>query len=179
MPGHDHRFLVLRRVVSVTLVGAIGLWSFLFGMTLVCGGSMEPTLYPGDLVVYRRGGAGALVGDVVLFKHHSGRGSVLHRLTSYDEDGTWRTKGDANDATDTEPLCADKIRGVVVAVVPAGRVWGRLRWALADVLHSSTNRSIRSNDGEALGTTVPTGMGPHGLRGLQERAKRFTPTAAT
>jgi len=178
MAERDTRFLGLRRMLEIVLVLVVGVWCYLFGATWVGGGSMEPTLYRGDIVIYRRGCSCAAAGEIALFARDGGGDSVLHRLISRD-DGLWRTRGDANRSPDVEPLEPEDIRGVVVAVVPAGRAWAHIRSVMVDVLHSSTNRMTRSDDGEAPRASVPTGTEPHRLQGFRGRAWRFTPSAAT
>lgn len=81
---------------------------------------MEPALHAGDLIVYRRTGAILTQGDLVVFEH---RGTlVVHRVVGVLKDGAVRTRGDANDVVDAEPVPAAAVRGEVALTVPAGRL---------------------------------------------------------
>lgn len=85
---------------------------------------MEPALFAGDVVIYRRNAPHPARGELVLFNHDGGL--VVHRVAGIDREGCLRTRGDANDSLDTEPVTADDVRGIVVVVVPTGRVMARL-----------------------------------------------------
>jgi signal peptidase len=107
---------IAEAVLAVTLV-ALG-WTH--GVLYVEGGSMEPALHAGDVIVYRRVGATLDQGDLVVFEH---RGTlVVHRVAGVLRTGALRTRGDANDVMDAEPVPPDAIRGEVALTVPAGRV---------------------------------------------------------
>ncbi|MDO9556593.1 MAG: S24/S26 family peptidase [Coriobacteriia bacterium] len=93
---------------------------------------MQPTLAPGDLVVYRRGGRGAGEGDIVFFDKEGWPGGVLHRVVCLEPDGSLRTCGDANDVPDREYVDRTYVRGVVVAVLPLGKTWGAMRSGVRD-----------------------------------------------
>ncbi|MDZ4655593.1 MAG: S24/S26 family peptidase [Coriobacteriia bacterium] len=179
MAEPDVRFRGLRRACSAAVTAMLCAWSFFFGVTCVQGASMEPTLCPGDIVVYRRGGSTAGEGDIILFEKDGWTGGVLHRVVCLEADGSLQTCGDANDTSDREPVKRAGVNGIVVAVVPLGKTWRQVRTGASDVLNSSTNRMMRSDDGEANGTHVPPGMEPHRLERLQGRAEWFTPSAAT
>ncbi len=178
MEGPDHRYVGLRRACSCALMLTIGVASFLFGATCIRGSSMEPTLMPGDVVIYRRGCSGIVEGDTVLFEKDGWSGGVVHRVVSIEMDGSLRTCGDANEAADVEPVALPRVQGVVVGVLPSGKTWRGMRKTVSDVLNSSTNR-MNCDDGEANCISVSPGTEPHRLEGLRERAGRFTPSAAT
>ncbi len=91
----------------------------------VTGGSMQPALSEGDLVlVDKRGRAGS--GRIALLESPR-HGPVLHRIVSVGPDGSVVTKGDANKVTDFDSLPATSVVGPVVAVVPVGRWIARWR----------------------------------------------------
>ena len=92
-----------------------------FGVVYVGGWSMRPSYCAGDLAVYRRGSAGVRERDVVLFVRRDGA-RLLHRVTGIMLDGTLRTRGDANLTPDAERARSSDVEGVVVGVVPCGRV---------------------------------------------------------
>ena len=86
---------------------------------LVASGSMGPSVRAGDLVVlepYHSQEIGP--GTVIRFEDPDGRGSLLHRVVEVDEDGTIRTKGDANAVVDSSAVDAGRITGVGQVLVP-------------------------------------------------------------
>ncbi|MHB1341520.1 MAG: signal peptidase I [Coriobacteriia bacterium] len=113
---------VLRRSLGILAVLAWGLVLVVYGATIVRGGSMEPTLAAGDVVVYRRGDAGLERGAIVLLEHAGWNGGVVHRVVRIDRDGAITTRGDANDVEDRDPVRNQQVRGVAVAVIPTGKV---------------------------------------------------------
>lgn len=91
----------------------------------VSGGSMHPVLHHGDLALVRRGARGAS-GDIVLLRS-AGHSAVLHRMVRTTAVGSVVTRGDANPVADFETAAPDEVAGVVVAIVPAGRLMERWR----------------------------------------------------
>lgn len=91
-----------------------------YGAVYVGGGSMRPTCTAGDLAIYRRGCSGVRERDVILFTRGGSR--VLHRVTATMLDGALRTRGDANPTPDPERVSRADVQGVVVAVIPCGRL---------------------------------------------------------
>lgn len=85
---------------------------------------MEPTLGPGDIAIYRRHAPATVKGDLVLFEHDGDL--VVHRVAGVQNDGSLRTRGDANDALDVQPVAERCVRGHVVLVIPSGQAAGRL-----------------------------------------------------
>jgi len=114
----------LRRIAG-TLLALVTLalgWSH--GVLYVEGGSMQPSLYPGDLIVYRRIGHEPVRGDLVVFRHDGAL--VVHRVVRIASDGALTMRGDANRTSDSSPVSPDDVRGTVLAVLPAGRAAARL-----------------------------------------------------
>lgn len=112
-------YVWLRRLTGAVLglvLMALG-WSH--GVLYVEGGSMRPSLYPGDMIVYRRIGHEPVRGDLVVFRHDGAL--VVHRVVRVGRDGALTMRGDANGSIDTSPVDADDVRGTVLIVVPAGR----------------------------------------------------------
>jgi signal peptidase I len=95
-----------------------------FTVVTVAGGSMEPALRPGDLVVVARRERPA-VGEIVLM--HAGRSLVLHRVTRVDRDGSVRTRGDANPISDLSATRARDLKGTARVVIPIGTLIARWR----------------------------------------------------
>jgi len=114
-------------LVLVLLIAVVALDLSGHHLFVVSGASMEPAIAKGSLVVVRPALPAALaVGDVVTFQHR-GR-TVTHRIAAIEEHGdarVFRTKGDANDVADPEPVSFDDRVGLLVARVPlAGYLLG-------------------------------------------------------
>jgi signal peptidase len=73
--------------------------------------SMTPTIPPRSAVIVHEGPV--KVGEVVTFRTQSG--VVTHRLVKRLSDGTYQTKGDANETVDPGTIRASQIIGSVVA----------------------------------------------------------------
>jgi signal peptidase len=82
-------------------------------------GSMAPGIPAKSLVVVEVGRYH--LGQPVSF--HSAHGVVTHRLVSRNADGTYVTKGDANNAADVTPVSATNIIGGVVVAAPGLGFW--------------------------------------------------------
>lgn len=82
---------------------------------VVTSGSMAPAINRGDVVLIEPGVA-PIPGNVVAFMGTEGS-PVLHRLDRINDDGTFTTKGDANERPDSTPI-AD-VNGVGRLLVPA------------------------------------------------------------
>ncbi len=86
-----------------------------FSPLVVLSGSMEPALYPGDLVIIREQAADKYrPGDVVTYL--TGRNAFTHRIISV-ENGVFTLKGDNNNTAD-ESLTADRFEGKVILRIP-------------------------------------------------------------
>ena len=85
-----------------------------FSPLVVLSGSMEPALYPGDVVIIREQAADKYrPGDVVTYL--TGRNAFTHRIISV-ENGVFTLKGDNNNTAD-EPD-ADRFEGKVILRIP-------------------------------------------------------------
>lgn len=111
---------MLRVVAEVMLAVTLVALGWTHGVLYVEGGSMEPALHAGDLIVYRRMGAVFGRGDMVVFEHDGTL--VVHRVAGVLRDGALRTRGDANHVVDGEPVPASAVRGEVALTVPVGRL---------------------------------------------------------
>jgi hypothetical protein len=83
---------------------------------------MAPALWKGDLAVVRRGASGVAQGDVVLVAKQGWSSGVLHRVLAVNADDTLVLRGDSNPVADRDPVRPASVMGVVVCVVPTGRV---------------------------------------------------------
>jgi len=114
--------LLLGLVGGLTLLMAAALLPGVFGNKpmVVVSGSMEPTLYGGDIAVVRRVEPYDLqVGDVITYS--SIQGFVTHRIVGLDmtpQGPIFLLKGDANLSADPKPIPAEQIVGKVVYRVP-------------------------------------------------------------
>lgn len=113
-----------RRVLGFALALVIVACGWAYGVLYVEGGSMEPALSAGDVIVYRRAGAAPGVGDLVVFEH--GGVPVVHRVAGVLRDGTLRTRGDANASLDGGAVEPSAVMGEVVLTLPTGRLVSRL-----------------------------------------------------
>lgn len=100
---------------------AVGLTRF-YTPVRVVGGSMEPALRSGDMVLVSD--AAPEVRDIVLLEQ-PGHGPVLHRVVGR-RAGLFVTRGDANPTDDRTLARPEWVRGRVAVVVPAGRAVDRL-----------------------------------------------------
>jgi len=111
--------VVLIGVMAIVVPAATGSTP----MTVLTG-SMSPTYPPGTLIVVKPTEATDIrIGDAVTYQIKSGDPTVVtHRVVSVtsSSDGrvTFRTKGDANNAVDSNPVIPEQIRGVVWYSIP-------------------------------------------------------------
>jgi signal peptidase I len=118
-PG-EARFAGVRWIAGALCLLVLGTCALTHGAVFVTSGSMEPALYAGDLVIYRRLGATPLPGEMLVFEHDGER--VVHRVLLVTESGELRTKGDANTVADRDVVAVAGVRGVPVVIVPIGRL---------------------------------------------------------
>jgi signal peptidase I len=116
-------FVVALAVVAGVLVATLSAWE----PVRVGGRSMSPALLPGDLAIVARG-AIPRQGDIVLIRA-PGHGPVLHRIVGLRAGQSMTTRGDANPVDDRETVSTAEVSGVVVRVVPAGKLLRRWRGA--------------------------------------------------
>ena len=109
--------IVVLFAFSLLFVGirALGMATF-----VVTGGSMEPTIHKGSLVIDEPVSADKLrLGDIITFDHFDQ--TTTHRIVGVEgsANGTmFSTKGDANQVTDPEPLSFPGRVGLVKLAVP-------------------------------------------------------------
>ncbi len=78
---------------------------------MIMSGSMEPTINIHDAVIVKKADT-YKTGDIVAFNH--GNAVTVHRIIAENEDGTYQTQGDNNNAPDKNSITKDDIRGVYV-----------------------------------------------------------------
>jgi signal peptidase I len=118
----------LAGVAAASLLAA--LLAARFGAIYIGGRSMEPVLRPGDLVLYRRDWRAVASGDVVVMRRPGWKRCVVHRVVEIAADGSLATRGDANAYWDAERATPQVVRGVVVGILPLGRVVASVVWAV-------------------------------------------------
>lgn len=94
----------------------------LFGWqpTVITGGSMQPTIALGDIVVTRPVDVKGLVpGAVVTFEDPTGPGRLItHRIVEVTGSGVIRTRGDNNPSNDTQLVSPSAVQGRAVVRIP-------------------------------------------------------------
>lgn len=114
-------------MVSGTIAGIIILALLWFSLGLlpfwpaaVAGGSMNPALHLGDMVIATKVSPDAIKeGDIIEFRQ--GEMMVIHRVIDIEEsEGSTQfiTKGDANKNRDTDPVSPEQVKGRVMFAVP-------------------------------------------------------------
>jgi signal peptidase I len=136
----------------------------------VVSGSMSPAVRTGDVVHVGPPSGELSPGNVVVFRDHDDQ-LVTHRITEVLDDGTYRTKGDANRSVDSSPLRSEQVVGVGRVLVPyAGlpRFWlneGQLGlvvgWFATTLAALAATRFLRA---PGAGVPLPVvGAGPDGV----------------
>jgi signal peptidase I len=85
-----------------------------YRLFVIHGGSMEPTIHFGAVVIVKTASAASVkIGDPILFEQN--RGQLVHRVINI-KDACIQTQGDAN--KDPDPSCAKNVAGIVVYGIP-------------------------------------------------------------
>jgi len=128
--------IVVLFAFSLLFVGirALGMATF-----VVTGGSMEPTIHKGSLVIDQPVTADKLhLGDIITFDHYDQ--TTTHRIVGVEGSATgtmFSTKGDANQVTDPEPLTFPGRVGLVKLAVPGlgyAVAWMQYIWRMGATL---------------------------------------------
>lgn len=103
----EYRQSKFSRNIIVQLLPLLLVFYFLYALSsqnlffgTVLSGSMEPNFKRGDLVLMQSIYGEPAVGDIIMFIPMEGMEPVTHRITSINEYGYIRTKGDANKIED-------------------------------------------------------------------------------
>lgn len=90
-----------------------------YSYAVVISGSMADTINTDDMIITRRADK-YNVGDIIMF--NSGTSVVTHRIADI-VNGEYITKGDANNASDPDPVNISDIKGKVEVIIPeAGKL---------------------------------------------------------
>lgn len=110
----------------ITILLSVGIVWFAVGVfpvypSVVVTGSMEPMIYPGDVILVKKTTdiKEVQIGDVILFERDQIR--ISHRITEIiTKDGVpnYRTRGDNNNVEDSQLVSPEQIRGEIIKVVP-------------------------------------------------------------
>lgn len=110
----------------ITILLSVSIVWFALGVfpvypSVVVTGSMEPMIYPGDVILVKKYTdiKEVQIGDVIQFERDHIR--ISHRITELiTKDGipSFRTKGDNNNTEDSELVDPEQIRGKIIKVVP-------------------------------------------------------------
>jgi signal peptidase len=101
-------------VLAATLVGVVVMTLRTVSFYAVQTGSMSPTIPTRSLVVVAHDEP--VVGDVITYWHSGAL--VTHRLVAVNTNGTFETRGDANNTADAWPVHREDVVGTVVAHAP-------------------------------------------------------------
>ncbi|MFO7836695.1 MAG: signal peptidase I [Candidatus Thorarchaeota archaeon] len=120
--------LFLLGIVVLATFGGYGIFMLSMGTTtplvVVTSESMEPTLYPGDLLVLQgRPAEDIAVGDIIVYEDDwYGDAPIVHRVISINVEGGnyyYFTQGDNNAVADPGNRTYDEVVGVMVLRIPA------------------------------------------------------------
>lgn len=119
--SHRRSLAVLAVVAAVASLGLLYAYSsglMIWEPLVIVTGSMEPTLNRGDVVILESAQlSDIVVGDIIAYS--IGDVTVTHRVIDVLEDGTLKTRGDANAEPDTYTVSAEQIVGKVKYRIPA------------------------------------------------------------
>ena len=101
------KFVLKHRVPSI----------FGYSSLMVATGSMSGTIEEGDLIIIKDTND-YKIGDIVTFFQDGDDIPTTHRIYNIDENGNWKTRGDANNSYDKRSITNDEIIGEVVLVIP-------------------------------------------------------------
>ena len=105
-------------VLVLAVIGYKGIFGYRYLDILTS--SMRPTMPEGTLVVIKETKASDLkVGDIITYLPSKATDYVTHRIKSINDNGTFITKGDANNTVDISPVSEKQIAGKVVFKIPA------------------------------------------------------------
>lgn len=148
----------LTSLIVITMVPLLWGWR----PVVIESGSMAPAVQAGDVVVVAPSdGEGLGPGTVITFRTEASRLPVTHRIVGVNDDGAYRTRGDANEGVDSTPVAPGQVLGVARLLVPyvgLPAYWARngawvMLAAFAAVVGTSGWLSAR-------GRTYPAGEGP-------------------
>jgi signal peptidase len=110
----------LQAILWIVLVGFVVLVALPrftpYDVLVVRGGSMEPVIHLGSVIVIDRQADSPIVGSIVSFRQPDGN-IITHRVVEID-DGRFVTKGDANRTRDLEERVPQQVVGTEFFTIP-------------------------------------------------------------
>lgn len=106
---------------AIVLYLLVAIAPMIFGIQpyMVVSGSMEPTIHTGALAYVNKKDVDVDTGDIIAFTEGQGdKITVIHRVITDNNDGTYVTKGDANADEDFAPINKDQINGTIIFNIP-------------------------------------------------------------
>ena len=115
---------VIETILSIFITAILSLLVCIFLITrllnvepfIVLSGSMEPAIPTGSIVLADKNSSDINIGDIIAF--NKGDISVTHRVSGIDEDGSFITKGDANETIDSAPVAREQVIGKCRFIIP-------------------------------------------------------------
>lgn len=107
---------IVTTILSLIIIAFIAAKFFRIEPYVVLSGSMEPAIHTGSLVFVDTKDKDVNVGDIIAF--NKGDISVTHRVSGINKNGTFITKGDANESMDSAPIAREQIIGTCIFMVP-------------------------------------------------------------
>lgn len=163
--------IVIAVMIPLTIPKIFG-----YNVYAVLTGSMTPAYSVGSVIFVQKCSSEEIaVGDVITFRLGTGTDNVMtHRVVEIDrEAGTFLTKGDANDAVDSEPVRFERLIGKVVLGIPGAAgvcefmntTTGKAvtfiafalafcLWIIADLLAPKGKKGEKRKDSKVQGHTI-------------------------
>lgn len=109
--------IIIKGTLNPDTPPGVGGFTSMIVMSGSMSGTAEDHIEVGDMIIAKKVNPDTLkVGDIVTFME--GKTAVTHRIVEINEDGTFTTKGDANNAEDQNPVAKDKIIGKYLFRIP-------------------------------------------------------------
>ena len=109
--------IIIKGTINPDTPPGVGGFTSMIVMSGSMSGTAEDHIEVGDMIIAKKVNPDTLkVGDIVTFME--GKTAVTHRIVEINEDGTFTTKGDANNAEDQNPVAKDKIIGKYLFRIP-------------------------------------------------------------
>ncbi len=117
---NNDNFTVLDIPVAIVLITMICLISGYFTYTMMGVGSdsMSPKINRGDAVIIKKIDKKTNIKKGEVVAYYKGKKVIVHRIKEVKKDGSFVTKGDANNASDKDTVKRKQIKGLVKFKIP-------------------------------------------------------------
>ncbi len=117
---NNDNFTVFDIPVAIVLITMICLISGYFTYTMMGVGSdsMSPKINRGDAVIIKKLDKKTKIEKGTVVAYNKDKKVIVHRIKSINKDGTFTTKGDANNASDKDAVKRKQIKGIVKFKIP-------------------------------------------------------------